>query len=335
VRSYDEAGFVSPSSGRPLRHEGDALVADGDRVPIRGDIPRFVDQLDYAESFGAQWNRYRRVQLDSETQRSLSRDRLFEGTGWRPEELRGERVLEIGCGAGRFTEVLLASGAEVWAIDATSAVDACRDTTGDHELLTLAQADLFELPFSEASFDRVLCYGVLQHTPDPRQAFLTITRFVRDGGIVAADVYRKQPYIDRWSGKYLWRPLTTRLPPNVLRRVVEWYIPRWLPIDTKLARVPKFGRFLVALVPCWNYTGIFDLDADELEAWAVLDTFDALAPRYDKPQTLEAVRGWCERAPLVDVEVRYGGNGIIVNGRRPQMTSPTAKAGASVSPSST
>jgi len=222
-------------------------------------------------------------------------------------------VLEIGCGAGRFTEVLLGAGAEVWAVDASSAVDAARANLGEQERLHLAQADLFDLPFERRSFDRVLCYGVLQHTPDPRRAFLTACEF---GGAIAADVYRRQPYVDRWSAKTLWRPLTKRLPRTTVRRVVEWYVPRWLPVDTKLPRVPKLGRFLTAVVPCWNYTGLLPLDPDELRAWAVLDTFDALTPRYDEPQTLETVRAWTRDAPLEDVDVREGGNGILINARR-------------------
>jgi ubiquinone/menaquinone biosynthesis C-methylase UbiE len=270
--------------------------------------------MGYVDSFGEQWNRYRRVQLDSVTGKPLSRARFFEGTRW-PERLDGERVLEVGCGAGRFTEVLVSTGAEVVAVDASSAVEACRETVGD--AATVVQADLFSLPFPKASFDRVFCYGVLQHTPDPRSAFLTIVRYVRPGGSVAADVYRRAEYVDRWSAKTLWRPVTTRLPHSWLRRAVEWYVPRWLPVDTRLAGVPKVGRFLTALVPCWNYTGLLPLSREELRDWAVLDTFDALSPRYDKPQTVEAVREWVAAAGLVDADVRPGGNGILVNARRP------------------
>jgi SAM-dependent methyltransferase len=269
--------------------------------------------MSYAESFGEQWNRYRLVQLDSVTGKPISRERFFKGTRW-PERLDGERVLEVGCGAGRFTEVLVSTGADVVAVDASSAVEACRATVGDRA--TVLQADLFALPFPQESFDRVFCYGVLQHTPDPRAAFLTIVRYAKRGGWIAADVYRKPEYVDRWSSKYLWRPLTTRLPQDLLRRVVEWYVPKWLPVDRRLARVPKLGRFLTAIVPCWNYTGLLPLTRDELQAWAVLDTYDALAPRYDFPQTLESVREWCEAAELVDVDVRPGGNGILINARR-------------------
>ncbi|MGH3103827.1 MAG: class I SAM-dependent methyltransferase, partial [Gaiellaceae bacterium] len=224
-------------------------------IAVRDGIPRFVDDLDYAESFGEQWNRYRRVQLDSQTGRPLSRARFFDGTGWTAAELAGERVLEVGCGAGRFTEILLETGAEVWAVDASSAVDACRRTVGDHPRLHLLQADLHALPFAPGAFDRVFCYGVLQHTPEPAAAFRALVDQLRPGGRLAADVYRKSEYVDRWSAKTLWRPVTTRLPRRWLRRAAEWYVPRWLPLDTRLARTPKVGRFLVALVPCWNYTG--------------------------------------------------------------------------------
>ena len=289
------------------------------RKPLstRGGIPRFVADDGYAGSFGEQWARWRRVQLDSVTGKPLSHDRLVGGTGWRLEELRGEDVLEVGCGAGRFTEVLAATGARVWAVDASGAVDAAAETVRGAANVRLAQADLFDLPFAPGSFDRVLCYGVLQHTPDPRAAFLAVVEQLRPGGRLAADVYRRAEYVDRWSAKRLWRPLTTRLPRSWLRRAVEWYVPRWLPVDTRLARVPRVGRFLVALVPCWNYTGLLPLSPDELRAWAVLDTFDALSPRYDRPQTLEAVRAWCREAELVDVDVRPGGNGILINARRP------------------
>jgi SAM-dependent methyltransferase len=304
--------------GEPLEHEaGELLGPAGDRYPISDGIPRFVQTRDYVESFGRQWNRYRCVQLDSVTGKPLSRTRLYGGTGWDPSDLQGELVLDAGCGAGRFTEVLLADGARVVAVDASTAVDACRETCGDHPNVAVVQADLYALPFRPGSFDRVFSYGVLQCVPDPERAFRALVEQVRPGGILAADTYRKLPWIDRWSSKFIWRPLTTRLSHERLLRILEWYIPHWLPIDTRLARIPKLGRFLVAAVPCWNYTGILDLDRDELVAWAVLDTFDALAPVHDIPQTVEDVQGWCERAGLVDIDVRYGGNGILMSARRP------------------
>lgn len=34
--------------------------------------------------------------------------------------------------------------------------------------------------------------------------------------------------------KYLWRPVTKRLPNKLLFRMVEWYIPLWLLIDERM-----------------------------------------------------------------------------------------------------
>ena len=279
--------FVSPRTHLPLTRVGETLVSSaGDSFAIREGIPRFVTDDSYAESFGEQWQRWRQVQLDSAGTNRHSHDRFFAGTGWTPDALAGQHVLEAGCGAGRFTEVMLAAGALVTAVDASSAIDVCLANNGPLERLRVAQADIEALPFARGGFDRVFCFGVLQHTPNPRATFLALAEQLRPGGELAADSYRVLPYVDRWSAKLWWRPIATRLPRPLLRRIVEWYVPRWLPIDTKLMRVPRIGRFLVAVVPCWNYTGLLDLSHDELVAWAVLDTYDALSPRYDNPQTV-------------------------------------------------
>lgn len=286
----------------------------------RSDGRQFKQSADYTRSFGLQWNRYRRVQIDCYNGTTLSHDRLFGGTGWRPEELRGQKILEVGCGAGRFTQVLLDADAEVYAIDSSTAVYACRQNNAPHPRLHMIQADLYALPFRNEVFDRIFCYGVLQHTPDVKRAFLSLIPFLKKGGVIAIDVYHKRTGLDRigrWESKRLWRPLTTRLPPLLLARIVEWYVPRWLPIDTRLERIPLIGRLLVSFIPCWNYHGRFPLTQEQLTEWAILDTFDALATRYDSPQRIEDVRGWFEEAGFTDIDVRFSGNGIVGDAKKP------------------
>lgn len=321
-------GRLQDASGEPFRIASVASEHDGDivegmlgsragRVPIRRSIPRFVDEPPYLSSFGEQWNRYRRTQIDKVNGTTLSRDRLLSGTGWKLDELRGASVLEVGCGAGRFTQVLLDAGAEVVALDASAAVDACWANNGPHERLTVVQADLFAMPFAPGSFDRVFCYGVLQHTPDPRRAFEMLLHPLRSGGEIAVDLYRSTPWVYRWTAKHWYRWLTKRMKPEPLARLVEWYVPRWLPIDTWCGRQPVLRRLVPALVPCWNYTGILNLSPDLMTQWAVLDTFDALSAYYDQPQTLRRVRQIFRDARLTDIHVRVGGNGILGNARKP------------------
>ena len=61
--------------------------------PIVRGIPRFVPQENYAATFGHQWARYARLQLDSQNQTTFSRDRFYSITEWRPSALSGKLVL--------------------------------------------------------------------------------------------------------------------------------------------------------------------------------------------------------------------------------------------------
>ena len=58
------------------------------------------------------------------------------------------------------------------------------------------------------------------------------------------------------------------------------------------------------------------MSKEQLVTWAIMDTFDALAPKYDIPASLSEVRQWFKEAGFEDVEVRKGGNGVVGNGRR-------------------
>ncbi|HED01025.1 MAG TPA: class I SAM-dependent methyltransferase [Proteobacteria bacterium] len=170
-------------------HQEDGSVREGTlvcrtcgiRYSVISGIPRFVPAENYAGSFGYQWNIHRKTQLDSYTGLPISRDRLFTVSGW-SEHLEGERILEAGSGAGRFTEVLLQTGAELFSFDYSNAVEANLSNNGEKPNLHLFQGDIFNIPFAEQSFDKVISLGVLQHTPDPERAFISLARFVKPGG---------------------------------------------------------------------------------------------------------------------------------------------------------
>lgn len=149
--------------------------------PVLRGLPRFVPLANYAESLGFQWNLHARTQLDSHSGLPISHDRLWAALGGKAD-LSGQHVLEAGSGAGRFTEVLAASGADLVTFDFSSAVDAnaCNQTPSTP--LHLFQGDIFNIPVAEASFDKVVCLGVVQHTPDPKAAFLSLAKYVRPEG---------------------------------------------------------------------------------------------------------------------------------------------------------
>lgn len=297
--------------------ESGTLVArNGASYPVLRGIPRFVPAENYAESFGLQWNRFRRTQLDCVSGTSISRDRFYRYTGWSPDELRGKRVLDVGCGAGRFTEVALDAGAEVVAIDYSSASDACLQNHRARAGLTVLQADIYQLPFAPGSFDFVYCLGVLQHTPNVRAAFLALPPQVAPGGRLTVDLYPRLAGNVLWP-KYWLRPFTRRLPKPTLMSAVEAAVPVLLPVSRLLGRLPGVGRKLRHVVPVVNYEGVLPLSDAQLKEWAVLDTFDMLSPTHDHPQSAEALQRWFQEAQMTDVLVKRDGF-LIGRGTRPR-----------------
>lgn len=279
------------------------LSEDGShRYPVREFVPRFVPPENYATGFGLQWNWFRETQLDSRSGVPVSRDRFYRFTGWREEELRGARVLDIGCGAGRFAEIALDAGAHVVALDYSSAVDACRANHAGHPRLSVVQGDIYALPFAIELFDFVYCLGVLQHTPDVRAAFKALPRQLKQNGRLAVDLYPKLWLNVLWP-KYWLRHLTKRLPPTALFSAVKSAVPVLLPLSRILGRIPLIGRKLRYAVPVANYEGVLPLSERQLYEWSVLDTFDMLAPAHDHPQTPATLRSWFEESGLHDIFV--------------------------------
>lgn len=278
----------------------------GHQYPITRGIPRFVLPDSYANSFGFQWNTFRKTQLDRYSGVPVSRDRFYKQSRWTPDELQGTRVLDIGCGAGRFSEVALNAGADLVSIDYSSAVDACFANLGPHPRLTVAQGDIYQLPVKHGLFDYVYCFGVLQHTPDPHAAVLALVPPLKPGGRLALDFYPRFPGNVLWP-KYWLRPITRRIRPERLFALVQTLVPKLLPVSTAFSVIPLLGRRLRYIVPVINYHGVFPFTEEQHREWAMLDTFDMLASAYDHPQTAETVRRWLAESGLLEIEAAREG----------------------------
>jgi SAM-dependent methyltransferase len=289
---------------------GEGVLACGNQhgFPVKDGIPRFVEADNYAASFGFQWQAHARDQLDSATGAPVSRNRLFRGTRW-PERMPGELILEAGCGSGRFTEVLLSTGAKVVSFDYSAAAEVTHRAFAGHGA-TVCQASIYEMPYAPASFDRVFCFGVIQHCPDVKAAFSALVAMVKPGGHLAVDVYdRRRLWL---NARYRVRWLTKRMNKQLLHRLCETVVPLYL----KLA--PPLHPWNQLFVPIKDYRGALPgLTREQEIEWSVLDTFDALSPAYDQPQYLSTMKRWASEAGLVDVDAAHGGNGIELRARRP------------------
>jgi SAM-dependent methyltransferase len=233
---------------------------------------------DYVSSFGFEWTTFDRTQLGEE-----SKQDLITKTGLNPDDVRGKRVLEAGCGVGRHSMWLAEWGAEVVAVDMSDSVyPAARNTKGS---VKIVQADLTKLPLQRESFDIIISIGVLHHTPDTRESFLSLIPYVKPGGRIAIWIYATDMAVGLSP---LWRKVTSRMNPRWLLRLCR-LVARLYP----LYQIPKVRGVLRYVLPISYHPD---------PNWRVLDTFDWYSPRYQWRHSEREVREWFEEAGLRDVE---------------------------------
>lgn len=256
----------------------------GERYRIANGIPRFVPAENYGASFGYQWNKFRGEQIDSLQGIQQSERRLRTETSWEPDWLRGKWILDAGCGAGRFLEVTSRTeGCEAVGVDISGAVDAVKETLDGRTNAHLVQASIFKLPFRPGAFDGVYCIGVIQHTPDPPAAIRALARMVRAGGRIALTMYERRRFTMLYS-KYWVRPLTRRMGQEPLLTSIKVLMPAAFALSEVLFRLPVVGRAFRFAIPVANYVDDPELSWRQRYQWAILDTFDMLAPAFDSPQ---------------------------------------------------
>jgi len=308
---------VSESDSLDIAAGNLRCIQCGCLYPIVNHVPRFSTPAHYADSFGFEWSRFRRTQLDSFSGTAISHDRFFRCTGWTVAELKDRRVLDAGCGAGRFAEVALKAGAEVFALDSSSAVDATWSNLSSHERLHVVQGDIYNMPFRQGIFDFVYCFGVLQHTPNVELAFSRLVPLLRLGGRLAVDAYPRSLLNLLWP-KYWLRPFTKRLASERLLRWIAMLLPILFPLSDLCSRAPFIGRKLRHIVPVANYRLDFpQLTNEQLYEWALLDTFDMFSPRFDKPVSARMLARWFTKANLRDVQIFNPGL-LVGRGERQQ-----------------
>ena len=151
-------------------------------------------------------------------------------------DVRGKRLLDLGCGAGLMTEAYAAAGADAIGIDiAQRSLRAGRRHARDHSPTIIrphyvgARAE--SLPFPDASFDAVCTADALEHVHDLPAVLDEAARVLRPGGIFVFDTVNRT-WLSRlvmlWLVQDLlrWAPRYTHtyrgfIPPHDLRRDLE------------------------------------------------------------------------------------------------------------------
>jgi ubiquinone/menaquinone biosynthesis C-methylase UbiE len=129
----------------------------------------------------------------------------FDRLGLRP----GDRVLDMGCGAGRHAFEMYRRGADVVAFDQDAdelanvlelfaAMKEAGEVPAGAEA-DIKEGDALQLPFADAEFDRVVAAEVLEHVPADIQAITELARVLRPGGTMAVSVPRWFPEVVCWQ----------------------------------------------------------------------------------------------------------------------------------------
>lgn len=297
---------VEEQDGLDIRAGRLTCPACGRAYPIVRGIPRFVaDAENYSENFAYEWNRWGRVQIDRFAGHTLSRRRFLADSRWPESWLKDKRVLDAGCGAGRFADVAADLGARVVAVDLSGAVDAARANTADRDgRVEVVQASLFRLPFRKGAFDGVYCMGVIQHTPDPEAVMAGLPAYLKPGGRLAYNFYeidwrtRLQPI------KYALRAVTPGLGAAANHRLALALTILFFPLGWLFSRV-RFVRFLNVMLPICASHGR-ELTFRQQFVWTLLDTFDWYSPRYEFRQSHVKVADILRRAGLEAVDSAPG-----------------------------
>jgi len=272
---------------------------------VRG-ILRFVDESNYADSFGYQWQRFDRTILDR-ADRNRSEQDFIRKTGLHPQDLQGKLVLDVGCGMGRFAEVVTRWGARVIGIDLSVAAEVAAKNLADRDFVAL-QADVFALPFAQETFDCIYSMGVLHHTPDCEKAVEALPQYLKPGGTLVVWLYSGYNKWYRFSDQY--RRITRRMSPRVLHSFFRVAVPFFYWLDRGLRVVPVIGRPVAGVVH-----HVFPVNRHPDPEVRVLDTLDWYSPQYQSKHTYEQVFRWFEKCGLEALTV--GEASVGVRGRKP------------------
>lgn len=196
------------------------------------------------------------------------------GASWYP----GKRVLDAGCGHGRYLPAFAALGAEVVGVDLGRGPELAGAPL-THPRIGVVQGSVLRLPFRDASFDLVFSDGVIHHTPDAHAAYLELARVVKPGGALYVWVYPREGAL-REALHGTVRSVTTRLPGPAMRTLAFALAPLTLGVR--------------------SYSGTNLAHASWGECAQVVH--DWLAPPLQSHHTLEEVEGWAREAGLTDLE---------------------------------
>ena len=144
------------------------------------------DVIKTVNSFGYEWKIFQKLY-------SIYEDQFLD---WiypvKKELFKNKLVLDAGCGTGRHTYFSAKYGAKTIGIDLSEAVDIAFKNTGNLKNVNIIQADIYNAPFREKTFDYIYSIGVLHHLPNPQKGFDCLVNLLKNNKYISVWVYGKE-----------------------------------------------------------------------------------------------------------------------------------------------
>ena len=289
------------------------------RYQIIKNIPRILIPIEknYSQSFGHQWKRWKKTQLDSHTKLPISERRLLRCLTEKGVELIKNsdaklNLLEVGCGAGRFTEILLKfPSLKITSFDLSEAIEVNQENFPQSDSHRIIQADINHSPFEKCKFNIVLCLGVIQHTPNPEKTIKNLYEQVMPGGLLVFDHYT--PNLSRKTKitANLIRPFLKRINNKYQFKVIEFLVNIFLPIHRSIKSIPFAQKIFSRISPLLTYYNTYPELPEHLQKeWALLDTHDSLTDWFKHFRTRKDIFRYLSKLGAKEIYLNKDGNGI-------------------------
>ena len=274
------------------------------------EVRKFIKiQKGTGESFAYEWLRYD-VDLEKEDKEVFLRDSQI------PEEsFEGKVILDVGCGMGRYTRIADKMGGEIVGVDLSQSVLKAYQVTRDNPFVHIVQGDILHLPFWGKRFDIIYSLGVLHHTPDTRQSFLSLPKYLKRGGIISIWVYGTAGKFCDFKTNPLRGDRQQYTKGTVAKRLhwVVVYLREWIfnavRLFTTRMHVPLlyflcYPLAAVGRVPLLKY-----LTPSVHKNWKVRlqENFDWFSPQYQSHHTKEEVLSWFKETGFDDISMLQHG----------------------------
>jgi ubiquinone/menaquinone biosynthesis C-methylase UbiE len=310
--------FYNRKNNKPFVKVDDEYISGDEKATVINGITRFVDSGSYASLFGDQWKEYKKTQLDSYTGSPISELRLNRCLGDDlKNNLAGKVVLEAGCGAGRFTEVLLKKGAVLVSSDLSSAVEVNAENFPVSDKHIVIQADINNMPFADESFDVVICLGVIQHTTDSEKTIEDLYKLVKKGGSLVIDHYSfdRSNYLRLAP---LYRKFLRKKTSDYTIPYTQKLVKRYLPWHKRFAKYKLLSVLLNRISPVISYYSFFpQFNETQQQEWALLDTHDSLTDWNKRFRNKTQITKTLTALGATDIHCAYGGNGVEAICKKP------------------